>query len=361
MCRSDPDPLQESSQVGYVGCECRYNIRMFSRPPNRNTPNPVVRVPMLVCAVLLAVTFLAMGCNRHFARRQINAIPSHNERNVLTERVGMEEAAAQAHVDIYWNGPSDWDVQRQIDLMESAIHEHSYGIVVNPASLFAINTAIRDALSAQIPVVILLEPAQIAPSPHLYFVLEDTRASATLVAQRLGELVKGPGEVTILGNNPLFPGSMERYQDLEDVLHRDCPNLRLDDRNVTDAGHDLSEIDAEQILRDRPALNAIVALDPQSAEVVVAAIHNRHIRNKVHIIVYDQSDELFILLRRGDIDSIVVQDMREMGKKAVADIIADREGMHVPNMSYLKPVLVTRGNIDEESIQQLLVMNWPHR
>jgi hypothetical protein len=37
------------------------------------------------------------------------------EMNSLCERAGLNEAASEANADICWKGPSNWDVQRQIE------------------------------------------------------------------------------------------------------------------------------------------------------------------------------------------------------------------------------------------------------
>lgn len=313
-----------------------------------------MRRPFLCCFIVSLVA----GCNSSHPRNQIFAITSDLEQSSLSERVGVEEAAHDANIDVYWNGPRNLDVQRQIDLIATAVHAGSYGIAITPASLFADKTAIRDALLSRIPVVVLLDSVYIAPAPHLYFVLEDTQASARLVSERLNQLMNGSGEVAVLGLNPLYPGSVKRFEDLEEAIQLDCPGIRVDDRVVEPFGYGYQELGAEQVLREHPHLKAIVALNVRSGMAAAAAVRNLHVAGKVRIIVYDQSLELFILLRRGDIDSIVVQDMRGIGAKAVSDIVADRNGHDAPKVSYLKPMLITRTNIDNEAVQQFLLMNW---
>lgn len=272
----------------------------------------------------------AVGCKPRPTRERIFAITSDIEQSPLSEHVGIEEATYKANVDVYWNGPRNLDVQRQIDLIATAVRERSYGIAVNPASLYAVKTAVRDGLAARIPVVILLDAVHIAPAPHLYLVLEDTQTSAALVSQRLKHMLGGSGEVAILGLDPLYPGSINRFQYLEESLQRDCPGIRVNDTAVEPFGYGYLEIGAERVLRQHPHIEAIVALNVRSGMAAVAAVRNLHSAKKVRIIVFDQSLELFILLRLGEIDSIVAQDMRGIGAKAVENIIADRKGQYAP-------------------------------
>jgi ribose transport system substrate-binding protein len=311
----------------------------------------------LICCFMV---LLIGGCDSHSPRKRIFAITSDLEQSSLSERVGIEEAAYNANIDVYWNGPRNLDVQRQIDLIARAVRAGSYGIAITPASLFADKTAIGDALLAHIPVVILLDSVHIAPAPHLYFVMGDTQASATLVSQRLNHVLNGSGEVAILGLNPLYPGSVNRFEDIEAAIQRDCNKIRVDDNVIEPFGYGYQELGAERMLRAHPHLKLIVALNVRSGMAAVAAIRALNLSNRVKVIVFDQSLELFVLLRRGEIDSILVQDMRGIGAKAVSDIVADRNGHDAPQVSYLKPMLITRDNIDSEAVQQFLLMNWRH-
>lgn len=312
------------------------------------------------CLWLAGALLFVAGCAAHPSRERIAAIPSHNERGSLSERAGLEEEAQRDHVSVYWNGPSNWDVPRQIDLIESAARARSYGIAINPVSLFADNTAIHEALEASIPVVIMQDPIRTAPSPHLYFVLEDPQASASLVAQRLNAVMKGTGEVALLGLDPLHPGSSERFAALESALPRLCPHIRIDNRAAGPFGPGYLEMEAERILDSNPHLNAIVALNAESGRAAAAVLRSRRLTGKVRLIAFDQNLDLFILLRRGEIDSIIVQNTRGIGEQAAEDIVADRSGRHVPQTIYLKPLLLTRENIDEESVQQFLMAARQH-
>jgi ribose transport system substrate-binding protein len=307
-----------------------------------------------------AVLLFLAGCGVHPSRQRIAAIPRNNERGSLSERAGLEEVAYKSNVDVYWNGPSSWDLPRQIDLIESAVRARSYGIAINPGSLFADNTAIHEALEAGIPVVIMQDPIRTAPAPHLYFALEDAKAGADLVAQRLNRVLQGSGEVALLGLDPLHPGSRERIQALESVLPRQCPHLRLDDPVAGPFGSGYLEMEAHRILDENPHLNAIVALNEASGIAAAAVLRSRHLADKVRLIVFDQSLDLFILLRRGEIDSIVVQDMRDIGEQAATDILADRKGLHLAQITYLKPLLLTRENIDDDTVQRFLGTARPH-
>jgi ribose transport system substrate-binding protein len=314
----------------------------------------------IAAVVLLVAAALLVSCSYQNKPKRIKVITDYVDVHLLTERVGIEEAAYRAQVALSWKGTYNRDAQRQIEFIESAIAERSYGIAVNPASQIALNAAVRDALAKKIPVVILMNPIRMAPSPHLHYVLEDPFAGAVLVSQRIDELIKGRGEVALFGLNPLYPGSAERFQNVEIALRRDVPRIVIDDHSAGPFGNGYLEIAAQQILMEHPRLMAVVALNVESGLAAVAAIRALHMQNKVHVIVFDASLQVFHLLRSGEIDSFVVQDTRGIGAKAISAIVDDRNGRSVSDLTYLKPRLVTRANIDHEDVQQFLLMKWQH-
>jgi ABC-type sugar transport system substrate-binding protein len=63
-------------------------------------------------------------------------------------------------------------------------------------------------------------------------------------------------------------------------------------------------------------------------------------------------------IRHGEIDSVIVENTYEMGFRAVQSIAARRRGEAVPDRIEMEPVLVTRANIDNADIQQMLSVNW---
>jgi ABC-type sugar transport system substrate-binding protein len=313
----------------------------------------------LSCIVLLLVV---SGCSRSPANRTISAIPQLASQEIyLSERAGLEETAATAGLDVDWNGPSDPDPQRQIDLITAAAASKQYGIVINPIGINAPNSAIQDALSKGIPVVVARDPVSLPPQPHLSFLVEDHASGATLAAKRLREITGGHGDVVILGLEPYSPNSVSRFDAVERALHEYCPSIRVVDRVIAPFSSGDVQIAAERELRQHPALVAFIALNNRAgwgAAAAVAARSGTSDKSNVRVIVFDQSLPLLLRLRRGNVDSIVVQDMRGIGITAVHNIDADRRGHPYDHMVQFKPMLVTLDNINLDETQQALTLNW---
>ncbi len=309
-------------------------------------------------SAILTILVAVGGCTQNNHQKRISVIAAYDDVDIMTEHVGIEEAAYREQINLHLSGTHNRDAQREVELMNAAIAKNSYGIAINTASEIAVNAAIRDALASEIPVVVMLHPVKMKPRPHLHFILEDVDSSAALATTRLNEILKGRGEVALFGLNPLYPGSAERFRGVELAIRRDAPGINIDDHSAGPFGNGYLEIAAEQILNDHPQLDAIVALNPESTLAAVAAIRQHHLRNRVRVVAFDASLQIFHLLRDGEIDSLIVQNAREIGNRAVQAIVDDHHGLAVSQPIYVKPRLITRANIDTEAIQQFILLNW---
>jgi ribose transport system substrate-binding protein len=280
----------------------------------------------------------------------------------LSEHVGIAEGAERAKLEFYSNGPSEEpSVQTQIELADRAIREGAYGIVAEPTSLFAMNRVIQKALAKRIPVVILSEPIGLPTARHLSFVLNDVKETGRLTATRLQTILHGRGEVAIVGLDPQAPGNIERSDSIDASLRQIAPEIHIVEKVVGSFSIGYSEQAAERAIREHPDLKAIVALNEREGYSAAAAVRASGAEGRVLVISCDQSLRVLLILRQGGIDSLVIRDMRGMGAAAVSNIAADRLGKDVVSPIFLKPLLVTRENIGDENIQQLLMMHRARR
>ncbi|MES2391105.1 MAG: sugar ABC transporter substrate-binding protein [Acidobacteriota bacterium] len=312
------------------------------------------------CAVFLAGILSGLsGCDRGTDSRTICAIPQLASQELyLTERAGMEETAAGRHLYVDWDGPSDSDPQRQIDIVAAATAENRYGIAINPVGSNTTDSAILAALAKGMPVAVLRDPIDLKSQPHLSFLLENYAADAKLIAQRLTQVFGTHGEVAILGVDPYSASGLARLDATEKVLREESPGIRVVDRVIAPYSSGLAQIGAEKALDQHPHLGAFIALNNRAGLGAAAAIATKAPAHPVRVLVFDQSLPLLLRLRRGQIDSIVAQNMRLIGRLAVENIDADRQGKPYEHFRQLEPMLVTGDNIDDEKTQEALLLNW---
>jgi ribose transport system substrate-binding protein len=280
----------------------------------------------------------------------------------VSEHGGAADAAAERHLTVYWNGPSrDDDVEQQISLSERAVHSRDAGLVLSPNNAFALDTLIERALSRDIPVVIVGDEIPIAPQRGLSFVINDVNQTGLLIARRLEEILGGRGKIVLVGADPLSPGRAERAQAIEDSLSRLAPGITIAQKFVGPFSFGQAELTSEQVIQAHSDLSAIVALGVKETRGAVAAVHNTGKVGRIMVIGCDQTLDLLLLLRRGLIDSLVVEDTRTMGYVAVKQIEAEQHGQSVPAKTLVPPSLVTVENVDNDHIQQILDSRWRPR
>jgi len=303
----------------------------------------------LVCAV---------GCAPRDSDHTISAIPENvAQEGFLTERTGMLDAANPLGLVIAWNGPDAANPQRQIALIVQATQERRYGIIVTPAGGAAIDTAVENALERDVPVVLTRDATSLHAQPHLSFVLEDYNAGARLVTTRLRNMVRRKGTVMILGVDNYSQNSVRRLDAVEAALRRDCPWLRVAPPIEAPYGSGYVQIEAQHAMERYPDLVSFIALNAQAGLGAEAAIEGSRLQYRVAVISFDASFPMLLRLRLGYVDAIVAQDMRGMGERAVANIVADREGKPYTHSVILAPMLITKENIDLETTQQWLQFN----
>lgn len=315
----------------------------------------------LFARVLILPLVFCAGCPGHIANRTISAIPQNVSREIfLTERVGMQEEAAARGLKIDWDGPEDADPQRQIDLILKATRERRYGIAVTPAGGPAIDTALQNTLQQGIPVVMMRDATSLREQPHLSFVLEDYQAGAQLVTQRLRKDFGCKGTVVIVGVDNYSENSVRRLDALERSIRRNCPILKVPEPVVAPFGSGYVQIAATRALHKYPDLVSFVALNALAGIGAEAVVEQESSSRHIAVITFDPSLPLLLRLRRGSVDAIVAQDMRAIGRRAVANIVADRNGQVYRQTVTLPPMLVTLDNIDASTTQEWLQFNLDH-
>ena len=314
------------------------------------------------CLLALAVAFLFSGCKPGSAKHEIMAIPLFSTENLAScEHVGMDEAVAGSDLQLEWNGPSDGDAQRQIDLLSNAVKKRVYGIALNARSLYAANGVIREATTRQIPVVVLQHRLPITPEGHLSFVLEDTQAGAMLVAQRLKQILPTGSNVLLAGLDSLSAGGEDRFAAVEQALRQVDPTFDIANRIAEPPSISAFRSAITEALAQDQGIRAIIALDSHAGYAAASVLHDSNARERVRIIAFDQNTEVLASLRQGGVDSVVAQNMREMGRIAISNMVRDHTRQPVAAVTYVEPQLVTRDNIDTEAVQQILLMNWIQR
>jgi ribose transport system substrate-binding protein len=273
--------------------------------------------------------------------------------------VGAQICGLRSGYRIYWNAPTrDDDVQRQIELIETAIHHRDAGLVVAPIQYLALVTPVREALTRHIPVAVVSTSLPIPPSDGLTYLLNDDEEAGRLAARKLGGLLKGHGSIAILGVNPDVDAAMERLHSFETTILAEFPGISIVERRAASASSAENGEFAQDVLREYPDLSAFFGLNSTATEGALTVLRAQHKSPRIFLVGCDQEIDLMEGIRDGDVDAIIVQDSYAMGCQAVEAIAGNKSHGRNQHRVVIPPALVTRANIDDPAIQKLLSVDW---
>lgn len=276
-----------------------------------------------------------------------------------SEHAGVQREARPLHLSVYWNAPSrEDDVPRQVEIVNHAVEQNVAGIILSPDHAVALVPPVRAALEHGIPTVILGASLDISSSPLLAFVQNDEAEAAQLVFARIADRLQPGDVVAILGVNPNLPTSLSFADQLEANLRRVSPDVVIRETRSTSFSLPEAETAAEELIRTSPHLRYVVSLSANQTRGALQALASTGAARHVPLIGIDQDLDLMLHLRAGDIDAIVAKRTSEMGAAAVRMIHQHMLQRPMPPLTIMRPVLVTRDNVDTPEVQGILNMDW---
>lgn len=270
-----------------------------------------------------------------------------------TVHAGAAAAAQEAGVDIDWNGPAtEADFARQIAITDDFINRHVDGILIAPTDRDALVPAIHRAKQTGIPVTVFDSGAN--TNDYVSFVATDNYGGGVLGARRLAEILHQHGKVAMIAVMPGGASTLAREDGFKETLAKEFPDVKLVawQYGMSDRARSLSV--TEDILTAHPDIDGIFASNESSTIGAAQAVKERGLAGKVKIVGFDSSPSLTDDLRAGILDSLVLQDPFQIGYQGLKTLVDYRAGRTLPKTIALPPALVTRDNLNDPKIQQLL-------
>jgi ribose transport system substrate-binding protein len=309
---------------------------------------------LLFLSVLLGCSVIAC---RRASVRVIEVIPKGTT-NVFWQSVhaGAQKAGEDFHYEVVWNGPPlETEYARQANIVEDAVNRGVSGIVLAPAHSSALVPAVRRALAAHIPVTIFDSGINLAPADYVSYVATNNELGGRMAADRAGEVLKGRGQVAIVGVAPGSVSTSQREQGFRDEITAKFPSIHVVELRYGMADVARSRAVAEDILTAHPDLDGIFASNESSSVGALQALKSRGLATKVKLIGFDAGPILVDALRAGTIDSLVVQDPFQIGYQGVKTMAEKLNGQTPPAHVDTPIHLVTQANLYDPAIQKVIL------
>lgn len=313
---------------------------------------------------LLAFCFLWWSCGKKEESRvqkdeakkiQIAVIPKGTTHEFWKSiHAGAVKASRELGVEIIWKGPQKEDDRaQQIMVVEDFINRGVDGIVLAPLDDRALCRPVQDAVSENIPVVIIDSALQ--GEDYISFVATDNYKGGVIAARRMGELLEGKGDIFLIRYQEGSASTTKRESGFLDTLTSEFPDISLLVQDqYTGATTETAYQLAENLLGRFPEVDGIFCPNESSTFGTLRALQESGLAGKVRFVGFDSSPKLIQALQDGHLHGLVLQDPMKMGYLGVVQMTLYLKGQKVETRIDTGVYLATRENMNEPAIKNLL-------
>ena len=273
-----------------------------------------------------------------------------------TVEAGARAAAADLDVELVWKGPlKENDRGQQIAIVEQFVTEGVSAIILAPLDAVALRRPVAMAAQRKIPVVIFDSALQgEAGKDYVSLVATDNRRGGELGGAKLGDLLDGKGKVVLL-RYQVGSASTDAREAGFSAAVASRPELEvISDNRYSGATAGEAKTAALNMLDTLKRADGIFCPNESSTVGMLLALKQSNLTGKVRFVGFDTSPALIESLRQGEVDALVAQDPRTMGRMAVTAAVNHLQGKPVEPMIDTGAAVVTRDNVDSPEIQKIL-------
>jgi ribose transport system substrate-binding protein len=272
---------------------------------------------------------------------------------------GAEKASQELGVEVIWKGPArEDDRDAQVAEVENFVSRGVSGIVLAPTDDKALRLPVTDAMRAGIPVVII--DSGLDSKDYVSFVATDNYKGGRLAGERMVEKLQGKGRVILLRYMEGSASTMERERGFLDVM-TETPGIEVVSSNqyagaTAETAYQASENLLARFKSETGELgvDGIYCPNESSSFGMLRALQDSELAGKVVLIGFDASEQMVRALENGEFDALVLQDPVNMAYLGVKTMVSHLRGEEVPERIDTGVTLVTRDNMTEPRVAELL-------
>ena len=266
---------------------------------------------------------------------------------------GSEQAAAELNVDITFEGPeSEAMVDKQVEMFQTALDKKPAAICLAAVDSKAFQPLLEKAKAAGIPVIGF--DSGVDSDIPVSTAATDNIAAASLIADKMAELIGGAGEVAVIAHDQTSRTGIDRVKGFTDQIKAKYPNITIVDTQYG-GGDQLKSTDlAKAIIQAHPNLKGFFGANEGSIIGVLNAVKELNMEGKITVIGYDSGQQQMDAIRSGAEAGAVTQNPIGIGYECVKAALAASKGETLPKTIDTGFYWYDKTNIDEAKIQAVL-------
>ncbi|MBI93031.1 MAG: sugar ABC transporter substrate-binding protein [Gemmatimonadaceae bacterium] len=338
-------------------CFCEIGGPIYFRP---SSPHPRSHSMRRLWLLALSCLLLSCGESPDPGRTTIVVIPKGTTHEFWKSiHAGARRAATDLDVDIIWKGPlKEDDREAQIAVVENFISRGVSGIVLAPLDDDALRVPVLNATRSGIPVIIIDSGLQ--SDDYISFVATDNHQGGRMAGQEMARRLEGRGRIVMLRYQEGSASTMKREQGFLDAIAESPDIVVVSDNQHGGATTESAYAASENLLAPLQTQDGTLTIDgifcPNESTTfgMLRALQDRQLNGQVRFIGFDSSEKLVEGLTAGDLDALVLQNPMAMGDIGMRTMVAHLQGKPVERRIDTGVVLVTRDNMNESTVAELL-------
>lgn len=335
--------------VWRFGC---FRVEALHKPPYCFRMN----APLLGLA--LAALFSGVAVAKDFTIAVIPKGTTHEFwKSIHTGAVKAEQElnAQGVKTKLFWKGPlREDDRDQQIQVVENFTSRGVSGIVLAPLDSRALVQPVKSAVQAGVPVVVI--DSDLNADKHVSFVATDNFKGGSMAGEHMAKLLGGKGNVILLRYQVGSASTEAREAGFLEALKKH-PDIKLISQDQYAGPTRETGYQASQNILNRfgDQVNGIFCpCEPPTIAMAKALRDIGKAGGKVKMIGFDAGSASVSDLRNGDVQGLVVQDPVKMGYLGVMTMVQHLQGKPVEKRIDTGVVLVTKDNMEEPAMKELL-------
>lgn len=250
-------------------------------------------------------------------------------------------------------------VEEQAELLKNLVSENPDAIVIASTSNDLTVPTIEKAMDSGIPVITI--DNRINTDNISAFIATDNRKAAASAADKMAALLKQAGneKKSVVVLNSLADSKVDQDRDegfLNRIQELVCDIHVLDTIHVENS-LPLAEEKMTELIAATEGKICVFADNDQTGIGLARAVRKMRAQDRVYAFAFDSAEEEISAVKDGDLKGIVVQNPFKMGYEGVKMAMEAVQGRQIERNVDTGAVIVTRENLNEPSIQELLHPN----
>ena len=308
---------------------------------------------MAVALMLAVFSLLVTGCSKPGSSKRIAVIPKGTT-HIFWQSVkkGAETAAKEERYTIIWTGPErETDREKQIQIIEDFITQGIKGVVLAPLDSKALVPSVEKLFNKKIPCVII--DSGIDTDKYVAFAATDNYKGGALAARRMGKILNGKGNVIVVKYVPGSASTTERERGFIETISKEFPDIKIVDQKYGQDTVETALQATEDMLTRNKDVQGLFACNASTAVGAMQGLQTQR-RKEIKMVGFDAEEALVNGLKAGQVDSLVVQNPYKMGYEGVKALVASINGEKVEKLIDTGVELVSKENLEEPKIKELL-------